>query len=118
MQAEIRPRVSALAWNRVKVTGGKTIGAGVAERLSAYLRVLTQAKKMGKERISSKEIFAYTNINATQIRRDLSAFGKFGRRGVGYSVDHLHGVIGEILLWQGEHGGCSRHGRRRCTSGL
>ena len=59
---------------------------------------------MGKERISSKEISAYTSINATQIRRDLSAFGKFGKRGVGYSVDHLHGVIGEILLWQGEHG--------------
>ena len=59
---------------------------------------------MGKERISSKEISAYTNINATQIRRDLSAFGKFGKRGVGYSVDHLHGVSGEILLWQGEHG--------------
>ena len=41
---------------------------------------------MGKERISSQEIADYTNINATQIRRDLSTFGKFGKRGVGYSV--------------------------------
>ena len=55
---------------------------GVAARLSRYLQVLTQAKKMGKERISSQEISDYTNINATQIRRDLSAFGKFGKRGV------------------------------------
>ncbi len=54
---------------------------GVAARLSRYLQVLTQAKKMGKERISSQEISDYTNINATQIRRDLSAFGKFGKRG-------------------------------------
>ena len=48
---------------------------GVAARLSRYLQVLTQAKKMGKERISSQEIADYTNINATQIRRDLSNFG-------------------------------------------
>ena len=60
---------------------------GVAARLSRYLQVLTQAKKMGKERISSQEISDYTNINATQIRRDLSAFGKFGKRGVGYNID-------------------------------
>ena len=81
----------------------RTIGAGVAERLSAYLQVLTQAKKVGRERISSQEISVYTNINATQIRRDLSGFGKFGRRGVGYNVDHLLGVIGEVLLSQREH---------------
>src|SRR5437762_1401784 len=41
---------------------------------------------MGKQRISSQEIAEYTNINATQIRRDLSAFGKFGKRGVGYII--------------------------------
>ena len=64
---------------------------GVAARLSRYLQVLTQAKKMGKERISSQEIADYTNINATQIRRDLSNFGKFGKRGVGYSIDSLLG---------------------------
>ena len=89
--------------NRVTAAEQRTIGAGPAERLSAYRQVLTQARKMGKERISSKELSAYTNINATQIRRDLSAFGKFGKRGVGYSVDHLHRAIGKILLWQGEH---------------
>ena len=81
----------------------RAVGAGVAGRLSVYLQVLTQAKKTGRERISSKEISAYTNINATQIRRDLSGFGKFGRRGVGYSVDHLQGVIGEVLFCQREH---------------
>ncbi len=43
---------------------------GVAARLSRYLQVLTQAKKMDKDRISSQEISEYTNINATQIRRE------------------------------------------------
>lgn len=76
---------------------------GVAARLSRYLQVLTQAKKMGKERISSQEISEYTNINATQIRRDLSNFGKFGKRGVGYSIDSLLGEIRKILRTQGQH---------------
>jgi redox-sensing transcriptional repressor len=76
---------------------------GVAARLSRYLQVLTQAKKMGKDRISSQEIAEYTNINATQIRRDLSAFGKFGKRGVGYNIDSLLAEIRKILRTQGQH---------------
>ncbi len=76
---------------------------GVAARLSRYLQVLTQARKMGKARISSQEIAEYTNINATQIRRDLSAFGKFGKRGVGYNIESLLGEIRKILRTQGQH---------------
>ena len=76
---------------------------GVAARLSRYLQVLTQARKMGKERISSQEMSDYTNINATQIRRDLSAFGKFGKRGVGYNIESLLGEIRKILRTQGQH---------------
>ena len=84
-------------------TDSDRLTVGVAARLSQYLRVLTQAKKMGKERISSQEISEYTNINATQIRRDLSGFGKFGKRGVGYNVDGLAGEIRKILRTQGQH---------------
>jgi redox-sensing transcriptional repressor len=76
---------------------------GVAARLSQYLRVLTQARKTGRDRISSQEISEYTNINATQIRRDLSAFGKFGKRGVGYNIDSLIAEIRKILRTQGQH---------------
>jgi len=76
---------------------------GVAARLSRYLQVLSQARKMGKERISSQEISEYTNINATQIRRDLSAFGKFGKRGVGYRTEALLDEIRQILRTQGQH---------------
>jgi len=83
--------------------GTDRLAVGVAARLSRYLQVLTQAKKMGKERISSQEIADYTNINATQIRRDLSNFGKFGKRGVGYSIDSLLAEIRKILRTQGQH---------------
>jgi redox-sensing transcriptional repressor len=84
-------------------TNNDRLTVGVAARLSRYLQVLTQARKMGKERISSQEISDYTNINATQIRRDLSAFGKFGKRGVGYNIDGLLAEIRKILRTQGQH---------------
>jgi redox-sensing transcriptional repressor len=95
---------------------------GVAARLSRYLQVLTQAKKMGKERISSQEIADYTNINATQIRRDLSNFGKFGKRGVGYAIDSLLGEIRKILRTQGQHNialvGAGRLGQAIASSAI
>jgi redox-sensing transcriptional repressor len=75
----------------------------VAARLSRYLQVLTQAKKMGKETISSQELADYTHVNSTQIRRDLSGFGKFGKRGVGYNVDSLVSQIRKILRTSGQH---------------
>ena len=76
---------------------------GVAARLSRYLQVLTQAKKMGKSSISSQAISEYTNVNPTQIRRDLSGFGKFGKRGVGYDIDVLIAQIRKILRTSGQH---------------
>src|SRR5438309_3029739 len=88
---------------RSSMSGSDRLTVGVAARLSRYLQVLAQAKKMGKDRISSQEISDYTNINATQIRRDLSGFGKFGKRGVGYNIDSLLQEIRKILRTQGQH---------------
>jgi redox-sensing transcriptional repressor len=79
------------------------LSLGVAARLSRYLQVLTQARKMGKETISSQELSDYTHVNSTQIRRDLSGFGKFGKRGVGYNVDSLVSRIRKILRTSGQH---------------
>jgi redox-sensing transcriptional repressor len=70
---------------------------GVAARLSTYLRILIQSRKQGIENISSQEISEYANVNPTQVRRDLSTFGKFGKRGVGYKVESLIGQIQGIL---------------------
>src|SRR5437773_9221422 len=84
-------------------TGAERLSLGVAARLSRYLQVLTQARKMGKETISSQELSDYTHVNSTQIRRDLSGFGKFGKRGVGYNVDSLVSQIRKILRTAGQH---------------
>src|SRR3979490_296484 len=83
--------------------GHERLSLGVAARLSRYLQVLTQAKKMGKETISSQELSDYTHVNSTQIRRDLSGFGKFGKRGVGYNVEALVTQIRKILRTAGQH---------------
>src|SRR6266851_2505127 len=84
-------------------TGAERLSLGVAARLSRYLQVLTQARKMGKETISSQELSDYTHVNSTQIRRDLSGFGKFGKRGVGYNVESLVSQIRKILRTSGQH---------------
>ncbi len=95
---------------------------GVAARLSRYLQVLTQAKKMGKTSISSQAISEYTNVNPTQIRRDLSGFGKFGKRGVGYDIDSLIEQIRKILRTSGQHNialfGAGNLGQAIATSGV
>jgi len=87
----------------LSLADGDRLSLGVAARLSRYLQVLIQARKMGKETISSQELAEYTHINSTQIRRDLSGFGKFGKRGVGYRVDSLVEQIRRILRSSGQH---------------
>jgi redox-sensing transcriptional repressor len=85
------------------MTQPERLSLGVAARLARYLQVLTQAKKEGKETISSQELSEWTHVNSTQIRRDLSGFGKFGKRGVGYNVDSLVSQIRKILRTAGQH---------------
>lgn len=79
------------------------LAASLAARLSRYLQVLTQAQKDGRVTLSSRVIGEHSGINPTQIRRDLSFFGRFGRRGVGYDVNDLVGRIMEILEAPGQH---------------
>src|ERR687884_144753 len=98
---DVSPSVAAGAGNGT--ADGDKLSLGVAARLSRYLQVLTQARKMGKETISSQELSEYTHINSTQIRRDLSGFGKFGKRGVGYNVESLVTEIRKILRTSGQH---------------
>jgi len=94
---------SATASASAPTGGGERLSLGVAARLSRYLQVLIQARKMGRETISSQELASWTHINSTQIRRDLSGFGKFGKRGVGYNTEFLVAEIRKILRTSGQH---------------
>jgi redox-sensing transcriptional repressor len=99
----LRPVLHVSTSSKGEPLPSERLTVGVAARLSRYLQVLTQAKKMGRDSISSQEIGEYTNVNATQIRRDLSGFGKFGKRGVGYNIDYLIVEIRKILRTSGQH---------------
>src|SRR3954451_13435014 len=85
------------------LTDGDRLSLGVAARLSRYLQVLIQARKMGKDTISSQELAEYTHINSSQLRRALFRFGKLGKRGVGSRVDSLVEEIRRILRSSGKH---------------
>jgi redox-sensing transcriptional repressor len=66
-------------------------------RLSSYYRVLDGFARDGTQTISSKRLAERCAINPAQVRKDLSFFGNFGRRGLGYNVRQLRGEIGGIL---------------------
>jgi len=67
------------------------------KRLSIYMRVLKDLEKKGVEVISSAELADICGVNAAQIRKDLTYFGEFGIRGVGYYVKELHFDIRKVL---------------------
>lgn len=69
------------------------VPAVTVPRLALYLRKLRELQGRGIERISSQDLAELVELNAAQIRKDLSYFGEFGVRGVGYEVPRL---IGEI----------------------
>jgi redox-sensing transcriptional repressor len=66
-------------------------------RLSIYLRCLTELDSAGVETISSQGLAEQFNLNAAQIRKDLAYFGDFGVRGVGYFVKDLRRHLRQIL---------------------
>jgi redox-sensing transcriptional repressor len=66
-------------------------------RLSIYLRCLTELDVAGVETISSQGLAEQFKLNAAQIRKDLAYFGEFGVRGVGYYVKELRRHLRQIL---------------------
>ncbi|ACM22694.1 MULTISPECIES: redox-sensing transcriptional repressor Rex [Thermotoga] len=69
----------------------------VSKRLVSYYMCLERLIDEGVEVVSSEELAKRLDLKASQIRKDLSYFGEFGKRGVGYNVEHLYNAIGEIL---------------------
>jgi len=66
-------------------------------RLSHYFRVLEEVAAEGKRMISSHLLAEREGITSAQVRKDLSSFGSFGRRGLGYHVEHLRQEIRALL---------------------
>lgn len=73
------------------------ISESTIRRLSHYYRVLQEVEAEGKRMISSHRLAEREGITSAQVRKDLSYFGSFGRRGLGYNVSHLREEIRAIL---------------------
>lgn len=67
----------------------EVISEVTTQRLSLYLRCLTQLESEGRTTVSSQEMADIVQLNSAQIRKDLAHFGEFGIRGVGYDVSGL-----------------------------
>ena len=81
----------------------KKISESTIHRLSIYYRALVALENENYNTISSKELAKREKLTPAQVRKDLSFFGSFGTRGLGYPVVELRHRIGEILglnrLW-------------------
>jgi len=81
----------------------RKISDSTIHRLSIYYRALLGLEREGYETISSKELAKREKLTPAQVRKDLSFFGSFGTRGLGYPVKELKEKIAEILglnrLW-------------------
>lgn len=75
----------------------KPIAESTVRRLSLYLRFLEDYRRQGLETISSGDLAALGGTTSAQVRKDLSFFGSFGTRGLGYSVGALAHRIRDIL---------------------
>ena len=75
----------------------KRIADSTVRRLSAYLRFLEDFEGRGLTTISSEELAQRGGTTSAQVRKDLSFFGSFGKRGLGYSVPELSKQLRDIL---------------------
>jgi redox-sensing transcriptional repressor len=75
----------------------KRIADSTIRRLSLYLGFLEEVERKGTSTISSDELAGLGGTTSAQVRKDLSFFGSFGKRGLGYSVQELLAKLRDIL---------------------
>jgi redox-sensing transcriptional repressor len=78
------------------------IPAIVIRRLPLYLRTLELWLEQGQDVTSSQELGSMLGISSTQIRKDLSYFGEFGKQGTGYDTRYLRDQLRRILQVHGQ----------------
>jgi redox-sensing transcriptional repressor len=71
--------------------------ASTVTRLSSYYRILGECESENVETLPSESLAERAGVSSAQVRKDLSQFGNFGRRGLGYNVVQLRQRIGAIL---------------------
>jgi redox-sensing transcriptional repressor len=75
----------------------RKVAESTVRRLSLYLRFLEEFEEQGVETVSSGALASRGGTTSAQVRKDLSFFGSFGKRGLGYPVPELADRLREIL---------------------
>ena len=75
----------------------RKVAESTVRRLSLYLRFLEEFEEQGIDTVSSEALAARGGTTSAQVRKDLSFFGSFGKRGLGYSVPEMVARIRDIL---------------------
>jgi redox-sensing transcriptional repressor len=75
----------------------RKIAESTVRRLSLYLRFLEEFEEQGASTVSSEALASRGGTTSAQVRKDLSFFGSFGKRGLGYQVGELKRRLHEIL---------------------
>jgi redox-sensing transcriptional repressor len=75
----------------------RKVAESTVRRLSLYLRFLEEFEEQGIDTISSEALASRGGTTSAQVRKDLSFFGSFGKRGLGYAVPELGSRLREIL---------------------
>ncbi len=82
----------------------RKVSDSTVRRLSHYLRILEQLGRRGADTVSSEVLAGRAGTTAAQVRKDLSLFGSFGKRGLGYRVsdlaEHLRAILGLNRSWR------------------
>jgi redox-sensing transcriptional repressor len=82
----------------------RKISDSTVRRLSLYLRILEALEREGIATVSSEDLAGRSGTTAAQVRKDLSHFGSFGKRGLGYAVrdlrEHLQRIMGLERRWR------------------
>lgn len=88
---------ASLALVRLKKSVRPEIPRKTVYRLSVYLRCLQRLKQNSMSTVSSQALATAAGVKSTQLRKDLTYFGQFGTRGLGYDVEQLAQMISDLL---------------------
>ncbi len=80
-----------------KKTARPEIPRKTVYRLSVYMRCLQRLKSNAIRTVSSEALAKAAGVKSTQLRKDLTYFGQFGTRGLGYDVEELGKMISDLL---------------------
>src|SRR5271157_1388825 len=91
------PEAGRLIFRAVKKSERPEIPRKTIYRLSIYLRCLARLKDNGIRTVASEALAKAAGVKSTQLRKDLTYFGQFGTRGLGYDVEQLADMISDVL---------------------